>query len=238
MGTAGVMRSVWRLVAVGACVAAFCAAVPLVLAQAEGRHPVSGRFYANTMSADGADWLDRPERDFEESTKQATKLLGLTPGMVVADIGAGSGYFTLPMARLVGPGGRVYAVDIQPRMLEIIAKKLQKQKKDRLDNVTLILGEETDPKLPAESIDVALMVDVYHELHQPQAVLKAIRTALKPTGKLILLEYRAEDPTVPIQTLHKMSVATAKLEVEHEGFTLAQVKKDLPWQHLLIFTKR
>jgi ubiquinone/menaquinone biosynthesis C-methylase UbiE len=238
MSTTNVMRSIRRLVALGACVAAFSAAVPLVLAQAEGRHPVSGRFYANTMSADGADWLDRPERDFEESTNRAIKLLGLTQGMVVADIGAGSGYFTLPMAKLVRPGGRVYAVDIQRRMLDIIAKKLEKQKKDPLDNVTLILGEADDPKLPAESIDVALMVDVYHELHQPQAVLEAIRTALKPTGRLILLEYRAEDPTVPIQTLHKMSVATAKLEVENEGFTLAQVKKDLPWQHLLIFTRR
>lgn len=238
MDTTKVMRSVRRLAAVGACVAALCAAVPLVLAQAEGRHPVSGRFYANTMSADGADWLDRPERDFEESTRQAIKLLGLTPGMVVADIGAGSGYFTIPMSRLVRPGGRVYAVDIQRRMLEIIAKKIEKQKKDPVENVTLVLSEGNDPNLPPESIDVALMVDVYHELHEPQAVLKAIRTALKPTGRLILLEYRAEDPTVPIQTLHKMSVATAKLEVEHEGFTLAQVKKDLPWQHLLIFTKR
>lgn len=183
------------------------------------------------------EWSSGPDRDAADESGQLIRGLDIRPGMTVADIGAGSGYFTIPMSRLVRPGGRVYAVDIQRRMLEIIAKKIEKQKKDPVENVTLVLSEGNDPKLPADSIDVALMVDVYHELHEPQAVLKAIHTALKPGGRLILLEYRAEDPRVPIQPLHKMSIATAKQELEHEGFTLSQVKNDLPWQHLLVFTK-
>ncbi len=207
-------------------------AASAVLAQVEGWHPVSGRQFANTMSADGADWLDRPEREAEEAPAKAIGLLGLTPGQTVADIGAGSGYFSLPMARLVGPTGRVYAVDIQQRMLDIIAGKL---KDAALPNVTLVLGAPDDPKLPPGSLDLALMVDVYHELHAPQQVLQHLRAALKPGGRLVLLEYREEDPRVPIQRLHKMSVATAKLEVEHEGFVLRQVLRDLPWQHVLIF---
>ncbi|MGE3579738.1 MAG: class I SAM-dependent methyltransferase [Vicinamibacterales bacterium] len=187
------------------------------------------------MSAAGAPWLDRDEREDEEAPKKAIGLLGLKAGDVVADVGAGSGYFTLKMAELVGPSGRVYASDIQQEMLDIIAVKLRGT---ALTNVTLVLGDDDDPKLPPGTIDMALMVDVYHELHQPQAVLKRIRAALKQDGRLVLLEYRAEDPKVPIQTLHKMSIATAKQEVEHEGFVLSEVKHDLPWQHLLVFTKK
>lgn len=210
--------------------------VPVVaLAQDDGRHPVSGRLYANTMSAAGAEWLDRPEREDEESPKKAIALLGLKPGDVVADVGAGSGYFTLKMAGIVGPTGRVYATDIQQEMLDIIRAKMGSAP---LTNVTLVLGTDEDPKLPAGTIDMALMVDVYHELHEPQAVLKNLRTALKPGGRLVLIEYREEDPAVPIQRLHKMSVQTARLEVEHEGFTLSRVVSDLPWQHLLVFTKQ
>lgn len=219
------------LLAAGAAVVT----VVLVHAQDDGRHPVSGRFFANTMSAAGAPWLDRSEREDEEAPKKAIGLLGLKAGDVVADVGAGSGYFTLQMAERVGPSGRVYASDIQQAMLDIIRRKLARTS---LTNVTLVLGNDDDPKLPPNTIDMALMVDVYHELHQPQAVLKQIRAALKPDGRLILLEYRAEDPKVPIQTLHKMSIATAKQEVEHEGFVLSQVKHDLPWQHLLVFTKQ
>lgn len=221
-----------RVVLLAACVAVVTAV--LARAQDDGRHPVSGRFFANTMSAAGAPWLDRSEREDEEAPKKAIGLLGLKAGDIVADVGAGSGYFTLKMAELVGPSGRVYASDIQQDMLDIIRRKLARTS---LTNVTLVLGDEADPKLPANTLDLALMVDVYHELHQPQAVLKQIRAALKPGGRLILLEYRAEDPKVPIQTLHKMSIATAKQELEHEGFTLSQVKNDLPWQHLLVFTK-
>jgi ubiquinone/menaquinone biosynthesis C-methylase UbiE len=204
------------------------------LAQNEGTHPVSGRPYASTMSAAGASWLDRPEREEEESPSTAIALLELKPGAVVADIGAGSGYYSLKIAEIVGSTGHVYAVDIQQDMLDIIKSKLGIVP---VKNVTLVLAADDDPKLPVGALDMAIMVDVYHELHQPQAVLQHIRTALKPGGRLILLEYREEDPRVPIQRLHKMSVKTAKLEVEHEGFTLSRVINDLPWQHLLVFTK-
>ena len=219
----------------GAAAALVLLAYVAVRAQDEGTHPVSGRHYANTMSAAGASWLDRSEREDEEAPKKAIGLLGLKPGEVVADVGAGSGYFALKIAEIVGPTGRVYATDIQQEMLDIIKAKLGSAP---VKNVTLVLGEDDNPKLPAGEIDLVLMVDVYHELHKPQAVLKNIRTALKPGGRLVLVEYREEDPKVPIQRLHKMSVATAKLEVEHEGFTLAKVASDLPWQHLLVFTKK
>ena len=219
----------------GAAGALILLAYVAVRAQGDGSHPVSGRLYANTMSAAGAPWLDRSEREDEEAPKKAIALLGLKPGEVVADVGAGSGYFTLKMAALVGPTGRVYASDIQQEMLDIIQAKMGTAP---LKNVTLVLGEDDNPKLPPSEIDTVLMVDVYHELHKPQAVLSHIRTALKPGGRLVLVEYREEDPNVPIQRLHKMSVATAKLEVEHEGFTLAKVVRDLPWQHLLVFTKK
>ena len=219
----------------GAAGALFLLACVAVRAQDDGTHPVSGRPYANTMSAAGASWLDRSEREDEEAPKKAIALLGLKPGEVVADVGAGSGYFALKIAVIVGPTGRVYATDIQQKMLEIIQAKMGTAP---LKNLTLVLGEDDNPKLPAGEIDTVLMVDVYHELHKPQAVLKHIRTALKPGGRLVLVEYREEDPNVPIQRLHKMSVATAKLEVEHEGFILAKVVSGLPWQHLLVFTKK
>ena len=204
-------------------------------AQSPGVHPISGRRYALPMSVDGASWLDRAERDREESSERSVRLLNVTLGSVVADIGAGSGYYTERLARLVGPTGRVYATDIQAGMLEIISQRMVRAK---LSNIELVLGTPTDPKLPQTSIDMALMVDVYHEFGEPQIMLRRIREALKPNGRLILLEYRAEDPRVPIRPEHKMSVAQAKLEVEAEGFTLSTVNEELPWQHLFVFTKR
>jgi ubiquinone/menaquinone biosynthesis C-methylase UbiE len=204
-------------------------------AQAPGVHPISGRRYALPMSVAGAPWLDRAERDQEESSERSVRLLNVTTGSVVADIGAGSGYYTERLARLVGPTGRVYASDIQAGMLELIRVRVEKA---RLSNVEMVLGTPTDPKLPPAAIDMALMVDVYHEFSDPQIMLRRIREALKPNGRLILLEYRAEDPRVPIRADHKMSVAQAKLEVEAEGFTLSTVNEELPWQHLFVFTKR
>jgi ubiquinone/menaquinone biosynthesis C-methylase UbiE len=201
---------------------------------ARDRHPISGRIYAQTMDVSGAAWLDRNNREDEEAPEKALKIIGITPGSVVADVGAGSGYFTLKMASLVGAKGTVYATDIQPGMLDIIRDKL---KGTSVNNVTLILGSPDDPKLPAATLDLVLMVDVYHEIHEPQAVLRHLRNALKPGGRLVLLEYRAEDPKVPIRADHKMSVATAKLEVEAEGFRLTSVNEDLPWQHVLTFTR-
>ena len=198
-------------------------------------HPISGRRYAQVMSAAGAAWLDRPERIEEEQPDRALDVLKIQPGSVVADIGAGSGYFTTRLAGRVGPTGRVYAVDIQPEMLRLLGLRL---KADNLTNVTLVQGQIDDPGLSPATLDLELMVDVYHEFSAPQTMLRHLRDALKPNGRLVLLEYRKEDPSIPIREDHKMSVAEAKLEVEAEGFTLAQVDESLPRQHILIFTKR
>lgn len=197
-------------------------------------HPLSGRPYSGTMSVLGAAWLDRAEREDEEEPDKALEIIGIASGEAVADIGAGSGYFTLRLSNLVGSTGHVYAVDIQEGMLRIIQQKLEQ---NQIDNVSLVLGSQGSPGLEEASLDLALMVDVYHELAEPQILLQQLYLALKPGGRLVLLEYRAEDPEIPILPLHKMSVADAKLEVEHEGFKLTTVNEDLPSQHVLIFTK-
>ena len=205
-----------------------------LVAQQRGVHPVSGRVYAQTMSVQGAPWLDRREREDEENPDLALRLLRIRKGATVADIGAGSGYITIRMAKIVGPMGKVYASDIQSGMLTLLQQNLTKAK---LDNVVPVLGAIDDPKLPAESIDLAIMVDVYHEFSEPQKMLQRIRESLKPDGRLVLLEYRAEDSNVPILPDHKMSKAQVKQELEHEGFKQFRVYDDLPWQHLFVFTK-
>jgi ubiquinone/menaquinone biosynthesis C-methylase UbiE len=202
--------------------------------QRAGVHPISGRVYALPMGVQGADWLDRREREDEEEPDRALRVLRIPKGATVADVGAGSGYMTVRMAKIVGPTGRVYANDIQPGMLDLLQKAIAKAK---LTNVTPILGAIDDPKLPAGELDLILMVDVYHEFSQPQQMLRKMREALKPGGRLVLLEYRGEDPAIPIRPEHKMTRAQAKLEVEAEGFTLTTVNNDLPIQHILIFTK-
>jgi SAM-dependent methyltransferase len=203
-----------------------------VAAQQPGVHPISGRRYAPVMGYQGAPWLERREREEEEAPDAALNVLKIANGASVADIGAGSGYITVRLAARVGPTGRVFANDVQPQMLTILARRLSNAK---ITNVTLVEGTLDDPRLPPASVDLALMVDVYHELSQPQAILRHLRESLKPGGRLVLLEYRKEDPTVPIKPEHKMSVAEAKLEVEAEGFTLSKVDETLPWQHILIF---
>jgi ubiquinone/menaquinone biosynthesis C-methylase UbiE len=200
-----------------------------------GVHPISGRRFAQVMSAAGAAWLDRPERIEEEQPDKALDLLNISRGSIVADVGAGSGYFTTRLSKRVGPTGRVYAVDIQPEMLRLLGLRL---KSDGLTNVTLVQGQPDDPRLPAGSLDLELMVDVYHEFSAPQTMLRHLREALKPDGRLVLLEYRKEDPSIPIREDHKMSVAEAKLELEAEGFVLARVDESLPRQHVLIFNRR
>lgn len=208
---------------------------PGLWAQASGVHPLSGRRYAQPMSVAGAEWLDRVEREREEEPDRALRVLAVQPGSTVADVGAGSGYFTVRLAGLVGPGGKVYATDLQPGMLQILQGRLTRE---RIQNVELVLGTHDNPRLPPSSVDLILMVDVYHEFSEPQTMLRRLRDALRPEGRLVLLEYRAEDPRVPIRAEHKMTVAQAKLEVEAEGFSLTTVNEDLPWQHILIFTKR
>ena len=199
-----------------------------------GVHPVSGRRFAQVMGYQGAPWLDREERDIEEEPDIAIAALDLKSGMVVADIGAGSGYMTVRMAKKVGPTGKVYGQDIQPEMIELLQKRLVKEK---ITNVEPLLGLVDDPRLPPASVDLELLVDVYHEFSEPQKMLRGLRSALKPGGRLVLLEYRKEDPTIPIRLEHKMTVEEAKLEVEAEGFTLSKLDKRLPRQHILIFTK-
>lgn len=205
-----------------------------VVAAQTGVHPLSGRRYAQTMGVEGAEWLDRAERDQEEEPDRAVDILKLQKGATVADIGAGSGYVTERLSKKVGPMGRVYATDIQQGMIDLITKRIAKRK---LTNVTPVLSTQDDPRLPVEAIDLAIMVDVYHELSQPQLMLRHIKASLKPGGRLVLVEYRKEDPNIPIRPEHKMSVAEAKLEVEAEGFKLTQTNEDLPRQHVLIFTK-
>lgn len=203
-----------------------------VVAQSE--HPLTGRKIAPIMGVGGAGWLERSEREKEEAPTAAIDSLGIKTGMNVADIGAGTGYFSFRLARRVGPSGRVYANDIQPEMLDRIREKAQAE---GVSNVEAVLGGEADPKLPPGKMDVVIMVDVYHELSQPQEMLQHIRASLKPNGRLILLEYRKEDPAIPIRLDHKMSIPEVRTEVEAEGFKLDKVLETLPRQHIFFFKK-
>jgi len=202
-----------------------------VFVEAQRRHPVSGRIFAPVMGVGGAGWLERPEREDEEAPSKALDALELKPGMVVADIGAGSGYYSSRIAKRVGPTGRVYATDIQQGMIDILDRRITAE---GLTNVTTVLGGMDDPRLPPASIDLAIMVDVYHELQQPQLFLQRLKGTFKPNGRLVLLEFRKEDPKVPILEVHKMSVAEVKQEMEAEGFVLDKVIDVLPWQHIIV----
>ncbi len=205
----------------------------VTLVEAQRRHPLSGRVLAPVMGVGGAGWLERPEREAEEAPSKALAALELKPGMVVADIGAGSGYYTSRISKLVGATGKVYATDIQPGMIELLNRRIQSE---GLANVTPILGGMDDPKLPPNSIDLAIMVDVYHELQTPQVFLQKLREVFKPGGRLVLVEFRKEDARVPILEVHKMSVAEVKMELEAEGFVLDKVIDVLPWQHIIVLT--
>lgn len=204
-------------------------------AQSPGRHPVSGREIAAVMGWQGAAWLERPERAAEEEPERALDAMAIEPGMTVADIGAGTGYFTVRLSQRVGPDGHVYANDLQPQMQDLLRARLLRES---ITNVTLVRGAVDDPRLPDGTLDLVLMVDVYHEFSQPQAMLRRVRRALKAEGRLVLLEYRKEDPSIPIRPEHKMSVDEARIELEAEGYVLARVDRRLPRQHVLIFKKR
>jgi predicted methyltransferase len=206
----------------------------LIDAQAGGVHPLSGRRYASVLSLQGAEWLERTERETEEDPTRALDLIDITAGETVADVGAGTGYFTVRLAARVGASGHVYANDIQPLFLKSIERRVARE---HLANVTTVLGAVDDPKLPEGRIDVALLVDVYHELSEPQRMLQHLRRSLKPDGRLVLLEYRKEDPTIPIHPDHRMSIADVRLEVEAEGFHLASVNDDLPRHHIFKFSR-
>jgi len=204
----------------------------IVPARAQSEHPVTGRSIAPVMSASGADWLDRPEREQEEQPEKALDALNLKPGMMVGDIGAGTGFYSIRIAKRIGPTGRVYANDIQRQMLQRLSKKAALQK---VSNIETVLGTESNPKLPAGQLDLVILVDVYHEFSQPQRMLERIRESLKPDGRLVLLEYRKEDPSVPIRPEHKMSVNEVKAEVIPEGFLFEKTVETLPWQHIIFF---
>ena len=192
-----------------------------------------GREIAHFMSHRGADWLERPEREEEEKPQALVDAIELKPADVVADIGVGTGYFAFRLAQKV-PQGKVLGVDIQPEMLEL----LEKAAKERgVTNVKGVLGETADPKLPEGGVDVVLMVDAYHEFDQPREMMQAVVRALKPGGRVVLVEYRAEDPNVPIKPLHKMTEAQARREMAAAGLTLVETKDVLPRQHLMIFEK-
>jgi ubiquinone/menaquinone biosynthesis C-methylase UbiE len=202
---------------------------------AQSEHPITGRRIASVMGIGGAEWLERSEREIEELPETALDKIGVKPGMMIADVGAGVGYFSVRLAKRVAPTGRVLAVDVQPEMLTILKDRAAKA---NVTNIQPILGSESDPHPQPSSCDLILMVDVYHELSQPQRMLQKLKQALKSDGRLVLLEYRKEDPHIPIRSEHKMSVQEAKAEVEAEGFKLDQTLNDLPRQHILIFRKQ
>jgi len=192
-----------------------------------------GRQIAQVMSHFGIDWLEREEREMEENTSQLLKNLAVKPGMVVADIGAGSGYHSTLLSKMVG-NGKVYAVDIEPEMIAYLNERI---KQEKLSRIVPVLSTEKNVALPENSVDIILLVDVYHEFSFPYEMALSMRSALKPGGKLVLVEFRTEDPTVPIKTIHKMSERQSVKELKAAGFIFEQNISTLPWQHCMVFTK-
>lgn len=238
-----------RFAAVVACAIAFVSTSPgLVVAAEPAAHyrqvrpsadgigkTHAGREIAHVMGWQAAPWLEREEREKEERGSVLLRELRLSPGMAVADIGAGSGYYTRRIAPLVLPSGSVFAVDIQPQMLELVRKQADES---GLRNVRTVLGTSTDTELAPASIDLAIMVDVYHELEFPFEMMTSIVRALKPGGRVAFVEYRAEDDAVPIKDLHKMSQKQIRLEAEQHALVWERTSDALPWQHIVVFKKR
>jgi SAM-dependent methyltransferase len=194
-----------------------------------------GREIADVMTFHGADWLVRDTREAEEQPDRMLDALKLKPGMTVADVGAGVGYTSVKIAGRVGSKGTVLATDVQPQMIQMLRENASGL---GVKNIKSILCTPTDPKLPEGAVDLILMVDVYHELSEPETTLKGLRKALKPDGRLVLVEFRAEDPEVPIKPEHKMTVVQARKELEANGFTFKESLEFLPWQHVIIFEKK
>jgi len=194
-----------------------------------------GRQIAPTMSAGGAGWLIRKSRETEEQPRNLLKALQLKPKQQVCDFGCGNGFYTLQLAHRVGPRGKVYAVDIQQEMLDLLEQRAEPR---GITNIEPLLATPTDPKLPRGKLDLVLMVDVYHELFEPAVILQAIHTSLNETGRVALVEFREEDPTVPIRPLHKMSQAQVMKEICANDFKLVGQFDEMPWQHVLFFARR
>lgn len=193
-----------------------------------------GRRIAQTMHYTGADWLVREVREREEDCSTMLRNLGIKPGMTVCDMGCGNGFYTLQLAELVGPDGLVLAVDIQPEMLTLLR---QRAKDAKVTNIKPILGSLFNPYLPEGKSDLILCVDVYHEFSHPVHMLEAMRKSLTPEGRLVLVEFRTEDPNVPIKPLHKMSKRQVLKELYPNGFRLVEQFDELPWQHMMFFQR-
>ncbi len=213
---------------------AFLALLVTFTGLAEDVHPITHRRIAQVMGTAGAEWLVRPTREAEEHPDEALDALKIPAGATVADIGAGVGYITWRLAKRVGPSGIVYGEDIQQEMLDQLTKNMRDR---NLTNVRPILGAIDDPKLPKDSLDLVIMVDVYHEFSEPEKMLRHIRESLKPGGRLVLLEYRGEDPAVPIRPEHKMTIKEVRSEVEPEGYKFDRSIEILPIQHIIVFKK-
>lgn len=230
------LRVVGLLLALSTIASPLFAAPPADVARPveEPRKTYLGRVVATPMSYHGAPWLLRDERNREEATDRVLEQLDLSSGMVVCDMGCGNGYYTLRIARQVAPDGEVLAVDIQPEMLRMLQARAARA---GLEVVRPILGEVDDPHLPEGEVDLVLMADVYHEFSHPESMLWAIRRSLNPEGVVALLEYREEDPTVPIKPRHKMSKRQIMKEYEANGLKLVREYNELPWQHLMYFAR-
>jgi ubiquinone/menaquinone biosynthesis C-methylase UbiE len=233
-------RIIVPLAVLGCVVAAFAAETNRYELRREHDRDGIGKFYmgreiAHVMGHQAADWLERPNRNEEENTELLVETLKFKRGENVADIGAGTGYFTRRIATRVAPSGKVFAVEIQQEMLDLLTNKLAGQ---GITNVVPVLGTVKDPKLPGASIDTILMVDVYHEFDFPFEMVESMCRALKPGGRMVFVEYRAEDESVPIKRLHKMTVAQVKKEMAPHPLKFAEAVEVLPWQHIIIFQKR
>ena len=193
-----------------------------------------GRVIAPAMSYRGAGWLERLGRESTQQPEKVLDALQIAPGSTVADIGAGTGYFSLRLAKRVGPQGRVLATDIQPQMLAFLKDNMRA---NGIQNIEPILCTPTDAKLPEGQLDLALMVDVYHELEYPEETIAQVRRALKPDGRLVLVEYRGEDPDVPIKPEHKTTLAQVRAELEPMGFRLKEVLEFLLHQRIMVFVR-
>ena len=193
-----------------------------------------GRRVAVTMHYRGAEWLIRNDREREERCSLMLANLGVKPGMTVCDMGCGNGFYSLKLAKMVGPRGPVLGVDVQPEMLKSLRDRMEQK---NINNITPILGSFHDPRLPRNRVDLVLLVDVYHEFSHPEQMLTAIRDSLTPTGLVALLEYRSEDPKVPIKPLHKMSKEQIMKEFPPNGLKLVKEFDKLPWQHMMFFAR-
>jgi SAM-dependent methyltransferase len=195
-----------------------------------------GREIAHVMGHQAADWLERPEREREERTDLLVDALGLQPGMTVADIGCGTGFLSERMARRIIPGGVVFGVDIQQEMLDLLVRKMREKK---IENVKPVLGTEADPKLEPGSCDLLVMVDVYHEFDFPYEMMGKMVPALKKGGRIVFVEYRAEDPAIPIKEVHKMSEAQVRKEMALQPeMEWIETRKELPQQHVIVFRRK